>query len=307
MIGGKTETLAEAAKRLGLTEAQVIKLFGACFAAGTPLLTPTGSRVIEDFKPGDEILSRDEYDANGPVESKLVEAVFIRSALIWELRINGRVIRTTGEHPFYAREKGWVQACELKKDDMLLTLEGDWAAIEDVSDTGQFETVHNLMVADYHTYFVGNPDAWGFTVWAHNANACLADAVAAISKMSAKEQARIQDLIAKAVKQGDPGLPELVQILEGNGVRIKNVNHRIGSPLREVDVELENGIIIQVKNLSSAAKLTEQLAETAKATQQLVIGYVVQTHKKATQIVNNVNKGKQLATNDIDLLIELVK
>src|SRR5581483_3096131 len=30
-----------------------------------------------------------------------------------------------------------------------------------------WETVYNLRVADYHTYFVGAPE-WGFAVWAHN-------------------------------------------------------------------------------------------------------------------------------------------
>jgi len=30
----------------------------ACFAAGTPLLTPAGSKPIEDFRPGDRLFSR---------------------------------------------------------------------------------------------------------------------------------------------------------------------------------------------------------------------------------------------------------
>jgi hypothetical protein len=29
--------------------------------------------------------------------------------------------------------------------------------------------VHNLRIADYHTYFVGNQE-WGFSIWAHNTN-----------------------------------------------------------------------------------------------------------------------------------------
>ena len=38
----------------------------------------------------------------------------------------------------------------------------------DLLDTGEYETVYNVRVADYHTYFVGAAD-WGFAVWAHNA------------------------------------------------------------------------------------------------------------------------------------------
>src|SRR5262249_40864684 len=41
--------------------------------------------------------------------------------------------------------------------------------VEGVEDTGEFATVYNLRVADFHTYFVGC-DAWGFSVWAHNAD-----------------------------------------------------------------------------------------------------------------------------------------
>jgi hypothetical protein len=35
------------------------------------------------------------------------------------------------------------------------------------------ETVYNVWVADYHTYFVGG-DQWGFAVWTHNASCNLA-------------------------------------------------------------------------------------------------------------------------------------
>ena len=32
------------------------QLSGACFAAGTPILTPDGSKPIEEIKPGDRVL-----------------------------------------------------------------------------------------------------------------------------------------------------------------------------------------------------------------------------------------------------------
>ncbi|MFT3920945.1 MAG: Hint domain-containing protein [Myxococcales bacterium] len=35
----------------------------ACFAAGTPILTPEGSKAIEEIKVGDLVLSRDELEA----------------------------------------------------------------------------------------------------------------------------------------------------------------------------------------------------------------------------------------------------
>src|SRR5262249_9843522 len=40
----------------------------ACFAADTPLLTPTGSKPIGQFRVGDSLLSRSESDPEGPME-----------------------------------------------------------------------------------------------------------------------------------------------------------------------------------------------------------------------------------------------
>src|SRR5262249_23926580 len=76
-------------------------------------------------------------------------------------------IRTTGEHPFWVRGRGWVACAELRAGDLLSGHDGRWLAVEDLLDTGEYETVYNLRAADFHTYFVGC-DGWGFSVWAHN-------------------------------------------------------------------------------------------------------------------------------------------
>src|SRR5262249_42878521 len=46
-----------------------------CFPAGTSLLTPQGSKRIEEFRPGDLILSRAETEPSGVVEAKEVQEV----------------------------------------------------------------------------------------------------------------------------------------------------------------------------------------------------------------------------------------
>jgi hypothetical protein len=114
------------------------------------------------------ILSRDEFDPAGPVSAKMVEEVFVTESLVWHLHIGGQVIRTTAEHPFYAHEKGWVNANQLAVGDWLLAENGHWLVVEDLLDTGEYEAVYNCRVADHHTYFVGSEE-WGFSVWAHNA------------------------------------------------------------------------------------------------------------------------------------------
>jgi hypothetical protein len=139
----------------------------ACFAAGTPLLTPDGDRPIEQFRPGHLILSRSEFVPDGPVEVKVVEEVFVRLGRILHIHVGGQVIRTTAEHPFFVRDRGWLSAGELQVGQLLSGHDGQWTAVEDLLDTGEFETVYNLRVADFHTYFVGARD-WGFSAWAHN-------------------------------------------------------------------------------------------------------------------------------------------
>lgn len=129
----------------------------ACFAAGTPLLVPGGSRAIEHIRPGEVVLSRNEADPQGAVEPKVVEEVFRRTGRVWLLRLQGGAeIRTTGEHPFFpARTMDWAPARELVPGDVLLGRVGELVLVEGVEDTGEYQTVYNLRVADVHTYFVG--------------------------------------------------------------------------------------------------------------------------------------------------------
>ena len=153
----------QAARSLALLEGD------SCFVAGTPLLTPDGSKPIDQIRTGDRVLARSQYDVHGRVEGKTVECVFVRKALIFGLRVAGREIRTTGGHPFYLEDRGWVCAKELKPGDRLASHDGQWVTVEAVSDLKEVATVYNLRVCDYHTYFVGSRE-WGFSVWAHNAN-----------------------------------------------------------------------------------------------------------------------------------------
>ncbi|MEZ6141284.1 MAG: polymorphic toxin-type HINT domain-containing protein [Zavarzinella sp.] len=156
---GIHDNLAAMAHHLGIK---------ACFAACTPLLTPEGSKNIEDFQVGDVVLSRNEYDLTALIEAKVVEEVFVRNSPILSIHVHGQVINTTGEHPFYVENKGWIDAQDLIPGDRFLSHEDQWISIEEIFDTDEWETVYNLRIADHHTYFVGC-ESWGFSAWAHNA------------------------------------------------------------------------------------------------------------------------------------------
>ena len=50
--------------------------------------------------------------------------------------------------------------------------DGTWKAVESVEETNDRQTVYNVSVADYHTYFVGSED-WGFSVWGAYSGSCF--------------------------------------------------------------------------------------------------------------------------------------
>jgi hypothetical protein len=143
---------------------------GGCFAAGTPLLTPGGSKLIEELRPGDLVLAAPDSDAEREPEPRIVERTFENYLPLINLRINGQVVRTTAEHAFWARGRGWIDAHQLLVGDQLRSHDGGWVILEDVTP-GESAPVYNVRIADYHTYFVGS-HYWGFSVLAHNLGTC---------------------------------------------------------------------------------------------------------------------------------------
>jgi intein/homing endonuclease len=77
-------------------------------------------------------------------------------------QVAGQVIKSTAEHPFFVWEKGWTPLEELEPGDWIRTDNG-WVEVKQVEDTGRYDTVYNLRVQDFHTYFVGD-QSWGFGV-----------------------------------------------------------------------------------------------------------------------------------------------
>lgn len=143
-----------------------VELF-LCFAQGTRVLTPDGAKAIEDIKIGDLVLARHEHEAEGDVIAKNVEAVKTGEAEIYELRVGALTIRTTDLHPFFVEGAGWTPAKELQPGDRLSIRAGGYVGVADVRRTGETETVHNLRVADFRTFFVTDEQN-EFALWTHN-------------------------------------------------------------------------------------------------------------------------------------------
>ncbi len=143
----------------------------SCFVAGTMILTATGLVAIENIKAGDKVISTDEKTFE--TTEKIVLETYIREVeKLVHLTINGEEIITTFDHPFYVKEHGFVNACELWIGAILLDSNGNILTVENtrLELAEKPVLVYNFQVEDYHTYHVGECG-----VWVHNANCKLID------------------------------------------------------------------------------------------------------------------------------------
>jgi RHS repeat-associated protein len=225
-----------------LTKEEEDALKKACFAAGTKLLTPNGFKEIERLRPGDLVLSRPESDVGGPVLPKVIEEAFVTTGQILHLHVGERVIRTTPEHPFWVYNKGWVSAGQLRIGDLLVSHDEKVLTLTDIHLTEGIETVYNMRVAEFSTYFVGC-DEWGFSVWAHNE--CFYRA------MSEKEHAAV--IPAQKLSRREQGSSNL-GVTQNRAYAESLVDRRNGGRKypRVVEIETKDGTALALTAMGAA-------------------------------------------------------
>lgn len=123
-----------------------------CFAAGTPVWTESGPRPIETVKVGDWVLAQNPV--TGELAMKPVAALASRrNTETKRLKLEGDEITATAGHRFWKYDAGWVMVKHLQANDRLHTSEGS-TVLQSVTD-GPEASVYNLIVEDFHSYFVG--------------------------------------------------------------------------------------------------------------------------------------------------------
>jgi hypothetical protein len=130
----------------------------SCFAAGTPIATPSGHRPIEELELGDLVLAYDE--PTGRVVPRPVTATFVHlDQRVGSLLLSdGRVMRVTANHPIYLPDQQrYAAAGELAGDERLLALSGSAQTSSLIAGAFQASTaaatVYNITVAGEHNYF----------------------------------------------------------------------------------------------------------------------------------------------------------
>ena len=114
--------------------------------------TLAGPLPIEQIKIGDRVLSMDER--TGELDYKAVQRPTRRGMTATvSIRFTGGSLRATPGHPFWVVGKGWQVAKHLQPGDHLDAVGGS-VLVESVDDDAS-APVFNLVVNDFHTYYVG--------------------------------------------------------------------------------------------------------------------------------------------------------
>ncbi|MFE3579973.1 polymorphic toxin-type HINT domain-containing protein [Streptomyces vinaceus] len=134
------------------------------FVPGTKVLMADGSaKPIEDVELGDEVVATDaESGATGaqPVaakivgegQKKLVEVTIDTDGAKGDV---SETLTATDGHPFWVPALGeWLKATDLTAGQWLRTSAGTWVQVTEVKRWTQHKRVHNLTVANEHTYYV---------------------------------------------------------------------------------------------------------------------------------------------------------
>lgn len=152
----------------GLVSGATIGQSLSSFPEGTEVLTPDGKVAIETLREGDMVVGRNEETGQSGVFP--VTALMSRQAtdVLWLTLENtkGETTRmgVTSEHPLFAVGQGWIDAGELVSGDVIRDSDLRQLTVLAVELDNAPTRVHNLEVADAHTYFAGELEAWG-----HNA------------------------------------------------------------------------------------------------------------------------------------------
>lgn len=215
---------------------------GCSFSAETPVLTQKGYKTIIQIEVGDFVLAKN--DETGELSWREVTDTFkdwheetITLTVVDENGVEESIV-TTAEHPFYLDNTGWLEAGQLKLDDIVSGPKSE----NDIRITGieinkDAQYAYNFTVDTDHTYFVGKTD-----IWVHN-SCRFPD-----SKQMAKElgttekdfhkniKKEIKTDLSKEVKQTGANNPDIGITGEGN-IALKNVKT---NKVVETDVPLDS-------------------------------------------------------------------
>lgn len=158
-VGGFIKTRRDLmAARLAFDKADVATSAArACsFAGQTAVLMGDGSSLaIQYVREGDKVIATDPE--TGEQVAKTVEKVFVHDDILVDLVVDGRVVTTTEDHPFWSvSDQRFKRADAISTGDLLLLADGRTVAASGLRrKTARRSLAYNLSVQDIHTFHVG--------------------------------------------------------------------------------------------------------------------------------------------------------
>lgn len=125
----------------------------SCLVEGTLIQTSTGLKAVDQITAGELVMS--QHIESGALCFKPVLAATVRPAgAILSIDLGDSTVQATPGHGWFVSGKGWVRAKMLKPGMMVHTARGN-IEVQAVTRNAKPEEAYNLVVADTHTYFVG--------------------------------------------------------------------------------------------------------------------------------------------------------
>lgn len=125
----------------------------SCLIAGTPISTDRGEIAIDKIQIGDRVLAKNL--ATGEIDYKPVLQTTVRQPVpVRTFETNGTRITASSGHHFWVSGEGWKKTRELDARNPIHTVTG-MSRVASIEDEPAPAPVYNLVVADFHTYFIG--------------------------------------------------------------------------------------------------------------------------------------------------------
>ena len=126
----------------------------SCLIPGSLVQTAEGLRAIEEIKIGDLVPAQDVE--TGTLELKPVIATTVgppQETIAIETERDR--VQATGGHLWWVSGRGWIKSRDLQPG-MLVRTASATAKVQSVEVVESPRKTHNLVVDDFHTYFVGD-------------------------------------------------------------------------------------------------------------------------------------------------------
>jgi hypothetical protein len=150
---------AEAALDLNVapTAEELAQARALCFAAGTPVATPSGLRSIETLAPGDAVYAYD-FETRCVVVDQVAGVSTGHTSTWVDIHAGDTVLRATAAHPIWVESAAeWRPAASLEPGMHLRTRDGRTLEVSCVEVHAQPapQATYNLHVTSVHTFFAG--------------------------------------------------------------------------------------------------------------------------------------------------------